>query len=98
MNTSTVNLDIALNKAKKGDIESIIICLDSHIPVYAFPAILLCYDYGYDSESIQKKLTYWDNCNIEILGRPINSYSRAVKKAFLEGQTLEEALEEIANG
>ena len=87
MSTNVKNLDSVFEKARTGDIESIKVCLDSRIPLYALPCMVICYNGNINSPDVIERIESWKDCDIEALGRTIGEYASFVATALENGNT-----------
>ena len=87
MSTNVKNLDSVFEKAKAGDIGSIKACLDSRIPLYALPCMVICYNKNIDHPDVIERIQAWGDCGIEALGRTIGEYASFVATALKNGNT-----------
>ena len=90
-------LDLLLEKAQNGNVESIKTCLDAHIPVYALPAMTACCDYGFNSPEIIDRIKFWEDCHIELLGRTMRQYSLAFQKVLVDNISEDIAFKMVEN-
>lgn len=90
--------DKLVSRVNSGDRDAIILALESDIPFAAFRAIIMAGDLRLSDDSIVEGVQLWREAEIEMLGRPMKEYARAVLYSFgkIDTSDISEAEKRIA--